>query len=57
MPDHVDMLLSTPPKYAVSQVVDFIKDKNAIHVARVYGGRKRNSAGQHCWAVGAAAFS
>ena len=34
MPDHVHMLLSIPPKYAVSQVVGFIKGKSAIHMAR-----------------------
>jgi putative transposase len=37
MPDHVHMLLSIPPKYAVSQVAGFIKGKSAIHMARVYG--------------------
>ena len=41
MPDHVHMLLSIPPKYAVSQVVGFIKGKSAIHLARVYGERGR----------------
>ena len=46
MPEHVDMLLSIPPKYAVSQVVGFIKGKSAIHMARVYGERKRNFVGQ-----------
>ena len=52
MPDHVHMLISIPPKYAVSQVVGFIKGKSAIHVARVYGERKRNFVGQHFWARG-----
>ncbi len=52
MPDHVHMLLSVPPKYAVSQVVGFIKGKSAIHIARVYGERKRNFVGQHFWARG-----
>ena len=42
MPDHVHMLLSIPPKYAVSQVVGFIRGKSAIHLARVYGERRRN---------------
>jgi len=37
MPDHVHMLVSIPPKYAVAQVVRFIKGKSAIHLARVYG--------------------
>ena len=29
MPDHVHMMISIPPKYAVSQVVGFIKGKSA----------------------------
>jgi len=52
MPDHVHMLLSIPPKYAVSQVVGFNKGKSAIHLARVYGEHKRNFVGQHFWARG-----
>jgi putative transposase len=36
------MLLSIPPKYAVSQVVGFIKGQSAIHLAWVYGERKRS---------------
>jgi hypothetical protein len=35
--DHVHMLISIPPKHAVSQVIGFIKGKSAIHLARVYG--------------------
>ena len=52
MPDHVHMLISIPPKYAVSQVVGFIKGKSAIHLARVYGERKRSFVGHHFWARG-----
>jgi len=52
LPDHVHMLIAIPPKYAVSQVIGFIKGKSAIHLARVYGERKRNFAGQHFWARG-----
>ena len=52
MPDHVHMMISIPPKYAVSQVVGFIKGKSAIHLARVFGERKRNFVGQHFWARG-----
>jgi putative transposase len=51
-PDHVHMLISIPPKYAVSQVVGFIKGKSAIHIARNYGERSRNFTGQHFWARG-----
>ena len=52
MPDHVHMMISIPPKYAVSQVVGFIKGKSAIHLARTYGERKRNFVGQSFWARG-----
>ena len=52
MPDHVHMLISIPPKHSVSQVVGYIKGKSAIHLARVYGERKRNFVGQHFWARG-----
>ena len=50
--DHVHMLIAIPPKYAVSQVIGFIKGKSAIHLARVYSERKRNFVGQHFWARG-----
>ena len=50
--DHVHMLIAIPPKYAVSQVIGFIKGKSAIHLARVYGERKQNFVGQHFWARG-----
>jgi len=52
MPDHVHMMISIPPKYSVSQVVGYIKGKSAIHLARVYGGRRKNFVGQHFWARG-----
>jgi putative transposase len=52
MPDHVHMMLAIAPKYAVSQVVGYMKGKSAIHLARVYGERKRNFVGQHFWARG-----
>jgi len=42
MVDHVHILISIPPKYAVSSVVGYIKGKSAVHLARVYGERKRN---------------
>jgi len=52
MPDHVHMMISIPPKHAVAQVVGYIKGKSAIHLARVYGERKRNFVGQSFWARG-----
>ena len=50
--DHVHVLMSIPPKYAVAQVVGFVKGKSAIHIARVFAGRRRNFVGQHLWARG-----
>ena len=51
-PDHVHMLLVIPPKYAVSQVVGYLKGKSAIQIARQFGGRSRNFVGEHFWARG-----
>ena len=51
-PDHVHILISIPPKYAVSQVVGYLKGKSAIHIARNYLGRRANFRGQHFWARG-----
>jgi putative transposase len=45
-------MISIPPKYAVSSVVGYIKGKSAIHLARTYGERKQNYAGQNFWARG-----
>ena len=42
MPDHVHMLISIPPKLAVSSVIGYIKGKSAIHVARHFLKRDRN---------------
>jgi putative transposase len=35
------MMISTPPKVAVSQVVRFIKGETAFHLVRVCGERKQ----------------
>jgi putative transposase len=50
--DHVHMLIKIPPKYAVAEVIGYIKGKSAIAVARQFGGRKRNFAGEQFWARG-----
>ena len=52
MPDHVHMMISIPPTYAVSAVVGYIKGKSAIQLARVYRERRRDFVGQHFWARG-----
>jgi putative transposase len=50
--DHVHMLILIPPKYAVSQVIGYMKGKSAIHIARTYLGQKKNYGGMNFWARG-----
>ncbi len=52
MADHVHMCLSIPPKYAVSNVVSFIKGKSAISIARTFRGKTKNFTGENFWARG-----
>ena len=50
--DHVHMCISIPPKYAVSNVVGYLKGKSAMQIARRFGGRRRNFTGENFWARG-----
>jgi len=50
--DHVHMCISIPPKYAVSNVVGYLKGKSAIQIARTFRGRRRNFTGENFWARG-----
>lgn len=50
--DHVHMLISIPPKYAIAEVVGYLKGKSAIAVARQFSGRERNFNGEKLWARG-----
>ena len=52
MADHVHMMISIPPKYAVAQVIGYIKGKSAIYIARNFAERKRSFVGHHFWARG-----
>ena len=52
MPDHIHMCVSIPPKYAVSNVVGYMKGKSAITIARRFGGRAKNFTGEVFWARG-----
>jgi len=46
------MLIAILPKYAVAQVIGYVKGKRAIHIARTYLGRRQNFTGQSFWARG-----
>jgi putative transposase len=50
--DHMHMLMKILPKYAVAEVIGYIKGKSAIAIARQFGGRKRNFSGEQFWARG-----
>ena len=50
--DHVHMCIAIPPKYAVAEVVGYLKGKIAIAIARQFGGRQRNFSGEQFWARG-----
>ena len=50
--DHVHMRIRIPPKYAVAEVLGYIKGKSAIAVTRQCGGRHRNFNGERFWARG-----
>ena len=50
--DHVHMLISIPPKHAISSIVGYIKGKSAIAVARQFSGKKQNFNGENFWARG-----
>ena len=50
--DHVHLYIAIPPKFAVAQVVGYIKGKSAIHIARTIKGRTRNFTGESFWARG-----
>jgi putative transposase len=52
MSDHVHMLISIPPKYAVSSVVGFLKGKSTISLLRQLLNKQRNFTGEHFWARG-----
>jgi hypothetical protein len=50
------MLVRIPPKYAVAEVIGYVKGKSAIAVARQFSGRKRNFNGEQRWARGYAVW-
>ena len=50
--DHIHLVLSIPPKYSVSEVVGFLKDKSAIKMFDLYPHLKKRYWGRHFWAKG-----
>lgn len=52
MADHVHMILSIPPKYAISDIVSFLKGKTAIKLFQTQKQLTKQYWGRHIWARG-----
>ena len=51
-PDHVHLVVSIPPKYAVSSFVGYLKGKLAIRLFDRYEQLGRRYWGRHLWSRG-----
>jgi len=51
-PDHVHMVVSIPPKYAVSTFMGYLKGKMALRLFQQYESLGRRYWGRHLWARG-----
>ena len=52
MPDHVHMLVSTPPKLSVSQFMGYLKGKSAMMIFEYHANLKYKFGNRHFWADG-----
>jgi len=50
--DHIHLVLSIPPKYAVSNVMGFLKGKLALRLFQRYEQLGKRYWGQHLWSRG-----
>lgn len=51
-PDHVHLVVSIPPKYAVSEFMGYLKGKLALRLFQQYESLGRRYWGRHLWARG-----
>ena len=51
-PDHVHLVVSIPPKYAVSAFMGYLKGKLALRLFQQYESLGRRYWGRHLWARG-----
>lgn len=51
-PDHVHLVVSIPPKYAVSDIMGYVKGKIAIRLFNRYEKLGRKYWGRHLWSRG-----
>lgn len=50
--DHVHMIISLPPKYAVSDIMGFLKGKTAIKLLNTIPQLRKQYWGRHLWSRG-----
>ena len=50
--DHVHMILSLPPKYAVSDIMGYLKGKTAIKLLNTVPSLRKRYWGSHVWSRG-----
>ena len=51
-PEHVHLVVSIPPKYAVSEYMGFLKGKLALRLFDQYPELRKRYWGQHVWSKG-----
>ena len=51
-PDHIHMLISSPPKYSVSQIMGFLKGKSSLMIFDRHANLKYKYGNRHFWARG-----
>ena len=51
-PDHVHLVASIPPKYAISEFMGYLKGKMALRLFQQYESLGRRYWGRHLWARG-----
>ena len=51
-PDHIHMLLSIPPKYSVSQIMEYLKGKSSLMIFDRHANLKYKYGDRHFWARG-----
>ena len=52
MPDHVHILVSIPPKIAISSFMGYLKGKSALMMFKRHGNLKYKFGNRHFWSEG-----
>ena len=51
-PEHINMLISIPPKYSVSQIMGYLKGKSSLMIFDRHANLKYKYGDRHFWARG-----